>query len=508
MLPTSEQNVATEQALPAAVTFDEQHLLDEIELQVGARNFEHWFRGKVTLRFDGEELTVGIGSAFLVAWMQKNFLAAVSQSARSVLGINCSVRFALKTDDISPLSAPTLAPPVPDKPAESPQARLAKWNDASAVPAQPPENLTAAVRAVPAKANETGPQNTTGARRFSDLADFVSGPCNELALAAARQICCEPGVRFNPLVVYGEAGTGKTHLLEGIYRLMRRRHPSCQVLYLTAEEFANHFTQALKNHTLPSFRQRFRGVDVLLVDDVDFFDGKRATHEEFLHTFQQLESHGRQIVVSSDRHPRLFTKMSSDLSTRFVSGLVCRLESPDLETRRRILDHKAARLGDEIAPEALALLAQKFRNNIRELEGALKQLESHHVLTRKRITLATARQIIAEHDRDIRKPVRIPDVEQAVCRFFGIAASDLKGARRHRSLAQPRMLAMFLIRKHTHAAYSQIGEYFGGRNHSTVMAAEKRVRELSDAGETIRVASRAWKIDELIDALEDQLQAC
>lgn len=491
-----------------------QRVFEEIERQVGDRNFEHWFRNKVALAFEGREVVLRITSAFLLAWMQKNFFAQVADAVRATLGGDFIVRFALGSADAGVVSASSaVAAPVTtqrqaaepqshaESPAESAKAPL-KLLD---VPSNESPSAPVAEQSAPPPAKET---HKSGTRRFADLADFIQGSCNELALTAAKQICNEPGVRFNPLVIYGDAGTGKTHLLEGIYRMMRRRHPSQQVMYLTAEAFSNYFTQALKEHTLPAFRQRFRGVDVLLIDDVDFFDGKRVFQEEFLHTFQQLESHGRQIVVSSDRHPRLLTKLTNDLSTRFVSGLVCKIESPDLETRQKIVEHKAARLGDAVAPEALAYIAQKFRNNVRELEGGLNQLESHHFLTRKRVTLATARQIISEHERDTKRPVRITDVEQVVCQFFGVAPADLKSERRQRAFSEPRMLAMFLIRKHTHAAYSQIGEHFGGRNHSTVMAAEKRLMTLAAAGDSIRVASRSWQIDELIDALEQQLQAC
>ena len=211
----------------------------------------------------------------------------------------------------------------------------------AAAPAQTAHTTQARFRSSASK--PLSPAQPAG-RRFADLADFVKGPCNELALTAALQICEQPGSRYNPLVLYGGVGTGKTHLLEASYRRLRAGHPALRVMFLSAEGFANHFTQALRDRSLPSFRQRFRSVDVLIIDDVDFLDGKRVIQEEFLHTVKQLESHDRQIVLSADRHPRLLTRLSEELVTRFISGIVCRMESPDLETRRAIVARKAARL--------------------------------------------------------------------------------------------------------------------------------------------------------------------
>jgi chromosomal replication initiator protein len=319
------------------------------------------------------------------------------------------------------------------------------------------------------------------------------------------QICDLPGSRYNPLVLHGGVGTGKTHLLEATFRRLRARHPALRVLFLSAEGFANHFTQALRDRSLPSFRQRFRGVDVLIIDDVDFLDGKRVIQEEFLHTIRQLETQERQIVLSADRHPRLLTKLSEELVTRFISGIVCRMESPDLETRRAIVARKATRLTARISEDALELVARRFRTSVRELEGALNCLETYGLMTGKTIGVSTARQVLADLERDCVRAVRLADVEQTVCRFFAVDPAELRSARRSRSVSQPRMLAMYLARKMTQAAYSEIGEYFGGRNHSTVMSAEKRVRDQLASQITVRVAAQNWQLGELLSSLEQQL---
>lgn len=344
-------------------------------------------------------------------------------------------------------------------------------------------------------------------RRPMELSDLVVGSGNELALAAARKVCDEVPAPFNPLYLFGNVGIGKTHLLEGISRQLRRQHPGLNVLMMTAEQFANCFTQALRDKTLPSFRQKFRNVDALLIDDVDFLDNTRVIREEFLHTFTELADRGRAIVLTADRHPKLLSKLGDELVTRFMSGLICRVEAPDQATRERIVQMKAARMGTDISEEALMWVAQKFRNNVRELEGALNCLHTWYTMSERRVGLATARQILADLERDCLKIVRLADIEQTICTLFGVRPRELKSSSRARTVSQPRMLAMFLARKHTQSAYQEIGQHFGGRNHSTVMAAEKKVGEWLDSNSELHLGGRDWNIRELMDTLEQQLLA-
>lgn len=462
-----------------------EHVLAELERLVGPRNFEHWFRGKTTLTICEDQVTLGVASVFLQSWMHKQFAAPASEAARRVLGPSASARFAVDASAV--LGASHSAPP-------------------RAVRGTEPTGLGRPVggRADGALASGGG---ANGRRRFASLAEFVSGRCNELALTAVREVCRQPGELYSPLFLYGGVGTGKTHLLEAVYRELRRSFPTWRVTYLTAEAFTNYFTQALREHALAGFRARFRHVDALLVDDIDFLDGKPGIQEEFLHTVKQLEGCRRQIVLAADRHPRLLAKFSEELTTRFLSGLVCRLEPPDPETRRRILAAKARRLDDAVTDEALAVIAQRFQHNVRELEGALNCLQTYHAMTGKRISAAVARSVLAELERDCIRVIRLSDVEQAVCQFFGVEPADLRSSRRHRSVSQPRMLAMFLARKHTQAAYSEIGRYFGGRNHSTVVAAERKVRQWLAENVAVQVSAETWPLADVLESVEMQLRA-
>jgi chromosomal replication initiator protein len=520
---------ATAVAVPSVLP--ERGMLEEVKELVGSQTFNHWFQDKASIEITDSEVTIGVENPFLLNWMQHRFRPAVTEAARRVLGESAQIHFKTRPKPAAGAPNETSKPSLrllASSPAADPRAaddgrrsntaevtrigdtrkchpNLPAFRDGSAARTSSPQysNVPDAAHRTPHTAKAASAQSPR--RRFADLADFVKGPGNELALTAVLQICEQPGSRYNPLVLFGGVGTGKTHLLEATYRLLRTSHPGLHVLFMSAEGFANHFTQALRDRSLPSFRQRFRSVDVLVIDDVDFLDGKRVIQEEFLHTIRQLESHERQIVLSADRHPRLLTKLSEELVTRFIAGIVCRMESPDLETRRTIVARKAARSTTRVSDDVLELVAQRFRTSVREIEGALNCLEAYAHATGKPVGLSAARHVLADLQRDCVRVVRLADVEQAVCRFFAVEPAELRSPRRNRSVSQPRMLAMYLARKLTQSAYSEIGEYFGGRNHSTVMSAEKRVRTMLDSQTTFRIAAQSWKLGDLVGSLEQQL---
>jgi chromosomal replication initiator protein len=465
----------------------------ELQVQLGARRFALWCEGRIRTSIADDVLTVAVGSPFLLNCFQKQFKEVLAAVAQAVLGPSAQ---AVLTVDAS------LALQARPEAHGAPRTSLPTSKSLPEPPPMPGNGKP--TNPLPARSPVSAPLRQ---RRLADLADFVAGANNEFALTAARQAATARGAQFNPLFLYGAVGTGKTHLIEGICRHLRRTQPALQVMLITAEGFANYFTQALRDRTLPSFRQRFRGVDALLIDDIDFFESKRVFQEEFLHTLEELADHGRQVVATGDRHPRLMTKLSEELVSRFQSGLVCRLETPDRETRRRIVDLKARRLEGEFAAEALDDIAERFTGSVRELEGALNCLQTCYAMTKQRVTLAAARKVLSDLERDCLRIVKLADVERVVCNLFGLKAKDLKSDSRVRTLAQPRMLAMFLARKHTQSAYTEIGSHFGGRNHSTVMSAERKVQTWLEANATIRVAAQPWTIHDIVHALEQQLLA-
>lgn len=516
-------NVTTQASCDSALV---AQVLQELRSLLGDKRYSLWIDGKVELSICDDTLTIAVGSPFLLTWMQKQFKETMAEASRHVLGASARVAFTVDAGLTVGRSSMAATEPATGPSVEAPELAVAEpaANDPARRPlaAKSSRDLNEAILAASSPATGVvGTPNSSGrsagsglpvtgmarGRRLAELNDFVAGPQSELALTAARQVASAQPTMFNPLYLHGPVGTGKTHLLEGICRQLKRQQPTANVMLLTSEAFANYFTQALRDRTLPSFRQRFRGVDVLLVDDVEFFESKRVFQEEFLHTFCELVDHGRQVVLTGSRHPRLLTKIGDELATRFLSGLVCRLDVPDAATRQSIVEAKAARMSGDFALEALQYVAQRFQSNVRELEGALNCLQTYHSMTNKRVTLGAARQVLADLERDCLRIVRLADIERVICNVFGVKPKDLQSESRARTVSQPRMLAMFLARKHTQSAYTEIGQHFGGRNHSTVMSAERKVQNWVDENSTIQVASQTWTIGEILSTIEQQLLA-
>lgn len=461
-----------------------RQVFDRLRAGLDGRTYDNWIDGKITLAVVDDELTVGVGSPFLLAWMQRQFSAPLRTAARAVLGPSARLRFIVDAR----MGLPT------------PRGAVGQASKAEA-------NGSAGVQAARPSKPEPDRRPLRTARRLSDLAEFVDGRHSELAYSAALRFCESPASFPGPFYVFGGVGLGKTHLLEGIAQRLRGSAVGRQIAYFTAEAFANYFTEALRSRTLPAFRNRFRGVDVLLLDDVDFFDGKRGLQEELLHTLQHLESHGRTMAFGADRHPKMLTRTGEELVTRFLAGTVCRIEPPDLESRIRILEQKTGRSAAPVERPVLEMIARRFRGSVRELEGALNCLDVYRGLAGRPVGVATARQVLGELERDCLRAVRLLDIERAVCELFGVEPQELRSPSRSRTVSQPRMLAMFLARKLTQAAYGEIGAHFGGRNHSTVIAAEKKVRSLLDRTAAWNVAAESVPLGELVRSIESRLRA-
>lgn len=454
-----------------------QQLLQE---SLGPRRYQSCFGASTRLEVDCQGLVVYVAVPYLAKWIQQKFGVQLNEAVVSVLGPAATIRFEIGHEIQLTPAMPTGVVSASDHVAKSGVSR------------------TTAQAAV-------SPRRKFG-RRGKSLSEFVVGESNELAMTAVERVVSEPG-EVTPLYLHAGVGNGKSHLLEAIRMRLRKDAPHLQVVMLTAEQFANYFTQALGGKSLPSFRQRFRSVDVLLVDDVDFFDGKKGIQEEFLHTVKQFEEPGRQLIVTANRHPRLLTKTTDELTSRFASGLVCRLDKPGLETRLEIVRRHARRQGCQLPPATVAFVAEKFTNNGRELEGAVNILATWSQMTKKVVTASSARKLLSQLERDCMRFVRMADIELAICGLFGIAEEELKSKTRKQSIAQPRMLAMYLSRKLTQTPYSEIGAYYGGRNHSTVMSAEKKIDEQLSQDGLFQIASETWELKDLIETLKDRILA-
>lgn len=512
---TLEPRDATADKTADPETHHLQLITQSVQAAVGDQNFQRWFSTRARFRISGDRLLVRVANPFILNWMLRKFRSALNQAAAAVLGpsATCCLEVDESITGDSPRdaqgelggSAVTLSGSCPCTPPAGESSRRT-GNQSPLTP-----NMAAAGPAVKSGPSEVHRIASAdhGRRRFRNFESFVPGSCNELALLAARQVSAAPGDRYNPLFVYGGTGTGKTHLLEAIYTETRRLHPRKTVMYLSSEAFTNYFTSAVSTRTVPSFRQRFRNVDVLLADNIEFLDNKRATQEEFLHTIVQVIDHGGQVVISSDRHPKLLTKHREELTTRFLSGLVCRMEAPDDATREKLVRSLTLGMKAQFSEDVLKYLVRRCHRNVREIQGALNQLESQFALHGRRITIQTAREILGDLAEECRRLVRISDVERVVCEAFGVTAADLRSASRRKALALPRAIAMYLSRRMTQSAYREIGLYFGGRDHSTVVAAERKIGAwMADSRSIgVPVACRSQTMGELIDELENRLQS-
>jgi len=308
--------------------------------------------------------------------------------------------------------------------------------------------------------------------------NFIVGPSNQLAHAASVAAASSPGTRYNPLFIYGGVGLGKTHLVNAIGHRVRQDNPGGRVLFLSAERFTNEFIWALQNHRINEFRERYRrNCDVLCIDDIQFLAGREQTQEEFFHTFNALYHADRQIVVTSDVYPQQIREMEERLVSRFQWGLVADIQAPAIDTRIAILKKKAEQEGIELTDEVALLIAQQVESNVRELEGALLRLAVKAELVEKRgIDLEFARRALgAVAPRVPEKQTTVEDIQRAACDYFNIRLSDLKSHRRHRAVSFPRMVAMYVCRQQLKMSYPSLGDRFGGKDHTTVLSACRKI---------------------------------
>ncbi len=445
----------------------ESRLRAEVAGRLGDARYGLWFGEGVRLGLDagGEAIEVGVPNAFFREWIQGHFADTLIAAGESIAGHPLRLTFRVD-DEAEPRIGHVVEPSPPDGRKTKIKLPFAPGPGphVQPLPQSPPP--------LPSDRPRPSSSSNRPARR---LDDFVTGAGNRLAHAAAVEMTVSLGASFNPLVVHAGVGLGKTHLLEGIGHALRARRPGLRLVHVTAEAFTNGFLDAMRAGALGSFRSRFRNAEALVVDDIHFLAAKRATQDEFLHTFNALISDGVPIVVAADQHPRLIARLTDELSTRFLGGMVVKMDAPDPATRRAILKAKALARGVDVPDAVISYIAEHLRASVRELEGALHSLIAHAVLTGKRLDLNLAKSALRDTIRHTAQSVALRDVERAVCQLFQVDAEVLKSNGRARALTFPRMLAMYLARKHTGAAYSEIGRFFGGRNHSTVISAEKKV---------------------------------
>lgn len=306
---------------------------------------------------------------------------------------------------------------------------------------------------------------------------FVIGPSNRFAHAACQAVAESPAKTYNPLFIYGGVGLGKTHLMQAIGHHILNKHKKCKILYITSEKFTNQLITSIQNRTTSKFRDKYRSVDVLLVDDIHFIAGKDSTQEEFFHTFNALHDAHKQIVISSDRPAKDISALEKRLVSRFEWGLSTEIQPPDLETRIAILRNKAQAQTVSFPDDVTFYIAEKIRSNIRELEGALIRVGAYSSLTGKSVDLKLAEEILKDSFKEEEKRITIDMIQKKVAEYFDLRIADMKSKKRTKAIAYPRQIAMYLSRDLTDLSLPEIGESFGGRDHTTVLHAYEKLNK-------------------------------
>jgi chromosomal replication initiator protein len=464
--------------------------LGDLRERLSNENFDTWLRPIRMDRLDGSTVHIRIPNRFYAEWIRTHYLDLLLDALKQHAGVS--------ELDVEWMVDESLAeaerPPAGDQDHDAQRDGQAQGSNGRAESdgygAKPP----ALRSSVPPPATGSQPPSSANLNPKYRFESFVVGPSNQLAHAAAMAAASSPGARYNPLFIYGGVGLGKTHLVNAVGHRVLSDRPDARILYVSAERFTNEFIWALQNHRINEFRDRYRSsCDVLLMDDIQFLAKREQTQEEFFHTFNALYHSDKQIVVSSDAYPQQMGQMEERLISRFQWGMVADIQAPELDTRVAIVKKKAEQEGIAVSGEVANFLAQTVRSNVRELEGTLLRLAVKAELLQRPIDLEFAREALRAHSPRPTHATTVEQIQKAVCEYFNIRMTELKSRRRHRSVAYPRMVAMYLCRQRLKTSYTELGERFGGKDHTTVMNAVRKIegridnddREVIDCVEAI-----------------------
>ena len=434
----------------------------QLRAEVGDAAFNSWLKPLTLGEMLGNRLRIAVPTRFMRDWIEENYGPRLTEFWQEENTNVSQVEII-----VEPIRTNVQAAGGP------PQSPIGQRHDFDALPMSA-ESLQSDGAVSP---NDAEDVRALLDKRFV-FKNFIVGRTNELAHAAARRVAESDGVPFNPLFLFGGVGLGKTHLMHAIAWHITDRDPSRRVLYMSAEKFMYQFIRALRFRTTMDFKEQFRSVDVLMIDDIQFICGKDTTQEEFFHTFNALVDQNRQIVVSADKSPSDLDGMEERLRSRLGCGLVADIHPTDYELRLGILQDKAERLGAQLPDKVLEFLAHKITSNVRELEGALNRIVAQSTLVGRPVTLETTQEILRDLLRANDRRVTIEEIQKRVAEHFNIRLADMHSARRARAVARPRQVAMYLAKQLTARSLPEIGRKFGGRDHTTVMHAVRKVEEL------------------------------
>ena len=426
-----------------------RRVMENLEKELSSVSIDRWFRHLQPSRIVDDVLVIDVPDDFFKTWIVDHYMDhlrnALVSAGTPVMRFELNINSRKTQDTAAPHAA------------------------AAGVPASKPSSKLE---------TDLNPRYT--------FEEFVVGPSNRFAHAASLAVSEQPAKAYNPLFIYGPVGMGKTHLMHAIGHEIRRRRPGTNVLYITSEKFTNELINSIQNRTTLKFREKFRTVDILLIDDIHFIGGKEATQEEFFHTFNALYDNHKQIVVSSDRPPKEINHLEERLVSRFEWGLVTDIQPADFETRSAILRKKAGRDGIEIPDGVTNFIAEKVQANIRELEGALNRVVAYSQFISRSITLELAHEVLKNFIQESERKVTISLIQKKVSERFNVKISDMSAKRRTKNVVLPRQVAMFLARELTGHSLPEIGGQFGGRDHTTVLHACAKIKNTVDKDPGLR----------------------
>lgn len=431
-----------------------QAIIGDLEVTLSKGNFITWFKNTGIIEKAEDYIVVGVPSDFVKNWISSKYQASLLKSLKGIAPEVKTIKYY-----VGHFKSPS--------------------GQAALIPAEG-KKTTDKATVQPVSAN-SGTLN--GLYTFET---FVIGQNNELAHAASTAVAKNPGSQYNPLFIYGGVGLGKTHLMHAVGHKMLQSNPSAKVLYVTSEKFTNDYIAAISQKKIDEFKRQYRNVDMLLIDDIQFIAGKEQTQEEFFHTFNELRDKGKQIILTADRLPKDIPSIEQRLVSRFEWGMVADIGVPNLETRIAILQTKLSKKGVDLPKDVMEYVAENVINNIRELEGALNKLLVYQQIENKPLTLEQAKNILASIVNAKKKAVTLSKIAESVANFYSITIDDLLKQSRRKEYVKPRQTAMYLARKELGSSFPSIGDFFGGRDHTTVMHGVEKVEKAISANDGIK----------------------
>ncbi len=463
-------------------------VLGELELSLSQANFKTWFGQTQLQSFEGGSVTISVPNGVAKQWLENKYQKQIIHSIERILGQPVQkVHFKIES-----AAKPSLADIIPSEvlrhqntsATTTPQSNQRHSSSSSHQQPKPSQFMT---RLDGPTIQTTVTERIEAKNRFGlnpryTFETFIVGKTNELAHAAAQAVANRPGEVYNPLFIYGGVGLGKTHLIQAIGNRISANDPSVKILYISSERFTNEFISAIRSGSVKQFKETYRSIDLLLIDDIQFIAGKTETQEEFFHTFNELHQANRQIVMTSDRPPKAIPGLEDRLRSRFEWGMIADVASPDLETRVAILESKCLDKKCTLSKELLQVIATLVKSNIRELEGALNKILAHHQLRGEAPSVDSVKSLLSGYDeQSYRKSLTPKELTMVVSQYFDVSIDELMSPNREKRLSFPRQIIMYLLREELKCSFPSIGQEMGGRDHTTAMHAyEKITRELEN----------------------------